>query len=142
MRAGSSTRVVIVGGAIMGSFSAWALRQAGFDGKITVVEKDPTYQYSSTALSAASIRTQFGTPTNIRMSLYGAELFRDIQAVFHYVPLHSSPFGQAAGRADGPLPLTTAMSDRLVRLPLWLGLEEQLDGVIEASLAALRVAPA
>ena len=75
-------RVVIVGGAIVGSFSAWALRQAGFGGAITVVEQDPTYQRSSTALSAAGIRTQFGTPTNIRMSLYAAQLFRDIQSVF------------------------------------------------------------
>ena len=75
-------RVVIVGGAIMGSFSAWAMRQAGFAGAITVVEKDPSYQYSSTALSAASIRTQFGTPTNIRMSLYAAEMFRGIRSVF------------------------------------------------------------
>lgn len=66
----------------MGSFCAWSLRKAGFAGSITVVEKDATYQYSSTALSAASIRTQFGTPANIKMSLFGAELFRNIKAVF------------------------------------------------------------
>jgi FAD-dependent oxidoreductase domain-containing protein 1 len=78
----NSARVVVVGGAIMGSFSAWALRQAGHTGPITVVEKDPTYQWSSTALSAASIRTQFGTPTNIAMSLYAAQMFRDIKQVF------------------------------------------------------------
>lgn len=75
-------RVVIVGGAIVGSFSAWALRQAGFGGAITVVEPDPSYQRSSTALSAAGIRTQFGTPASIRMSLYAAQMFRDIRAVF------------------------------------------------------------
>ncbi len=75
-------RVVIVGGAIMGSFCAWALRRAGFKGTVTVVEKDPTYQYSSTALSAASIRTQFGTPVNIQMSLYAARMFRDLRGVF------------------------------------------------------------
>ncbi|MEO6742899.1 MAG: FAD-binding oxidoreductase [Caldimonas sp.] len=78
----NSARVVIVGGAIMGSFSAWALRQAGHTGPITVVDKDSTYQWSSTALSAASIRTQFGTPTNIAMSLYAAQMFRDIKQVF------------------------------------------------------------
>jgi glycine/D-amino acid oxidase-like deaminating enzyme len=76
------SRVVIVGGAIMGSFSAWALRQAGFAGAITVVEPDPSYQRSSTALSAAGIRTQFGTPTSIRMSLYAAQMFRDIRLHF------------------------------------------------------------
>jgi glycine/D-amino acid oxidase-like deaminating enzyme len=75
-------RVVIVGGAIVGSFCAWALRQAGFAGGITVVEQDPGYQQSSTALSAASIRTQFGTPTNVRMSLYAAALLRNIRGVF------------------------------------------------------------
>jgi glycine/D-amino acid oxidase-like deaminating enzyme len=82
MSHGSSARVVIVGGAIMGTFSAWALRQAGHTGSITVVEKDPTYQWSSTALSAASIRTQFGTPSNIAMSLYAARMFREIKQVF------------------------------------------------------------
>ena len=73
------SHIVIVGGAIIGSFCAWSLRQAGFTGEITVVEKDPSYQYSSTALSAASIRTQFGTPVNIAMSLYAARLFRDLK---------------------------------------------------------------
>jgi FAD-dependent oxidoreductase domain-containing protein 1 len=82
MQIANTGHVVIVGGAIMGSFSAWALRRAGFTGAIIVIEKDPTYQYSSTALSAASIRTQFGTPTNIQMSLYAARMFRDIRDVF------------------------------------------------------------
>jgi FAD-dependent oxidoreductase domain-containing protein 1 len=82
MHCANAEHVVIIGGAIMGSFSAWALRQAGFAGAITVIEKDPTYQYSSTALSAASIRTQFGTPSNIQMSLYAAGMFRDIRGVF------------------------------------------------------------
>ncbi len=75
-------RVVIIGGAIMGSFAAWSLRQAGFKGAIAIVEKDPTYRFCSTALSAAAIRTQFGTAANIRMSLYGIELFRRIREVF------------------------------------------------------------
>lgn len=82
MPSANSGRIVIVGGGIIGSFCAWSLRQAGFAGSITVVEKDPTYQYSSTALSAASIRTQFGTPANIQMSLFGAHMFRNIKAVF------------------------------------------------------------
>lgn len=77
-----SERVVIIGGAIIGSFVAWSLRREGFAGDITVVEKDPTYQFCSTALSAAAIRTQFGTPVNIRMSLYGIDVFRRIRADF------------------------------------------------------------
>lgn len=77
-----TARVVIIGGAIMGSFAAWSLRQAGFSGDILVVEKDPSYASSSTALSAAAIRTQFGTPLNIRMSLYGIDFFRRIKEIF------------------------------------------------------------
>lgn len=75
-------RVVIIGGAIMGSFAAWSLRHQGFAGEITVVEKDPSYRFCSTALSAAAIRTQFGTPANIHMSLYGADFFRRIRQTF------------------------------------------------------------
>lgn len=75
-------RIVIVGGAIMGSFSAWSLRREGFAGEITVVEKDPTYRFCSTALSAAAIRTQFGTPVNIAMSLHAIDLFRRLPQVF------------------------------------------------------------
>lgn len=61
---------------------AYFLRSVGFAGTITVVERDPSYQYSSTALSAASIRTQFGTPVNIRMSLFGAEFIRTLKKRF------------------------------------------------------------
>jgi dTDP-4-amino-4,6-dideoxygalactose transaminase len=56
---------------------------------------------------------------------------RGVQAVFHYVPLHSSPMGRKIGRAVGELPNTAAAGDGLVRLPLWLGLEEAQDDIIE-----------
>lgn len=78
----SSETVVVVGGAIIGSFVAFFLRKQGFTGLIKVVERDSTYQHSSTALSAASIRTQFGCPFNIGMSLFSAELFRNIKTWF------------------------------------------------------------
>jgi len=48
-----------------------------------------------------------------------------IRAVFHYVPLHSSPAGQRYGRTHGELTMTDRQSDRLIRLPLWVGLDEQ-----------------
>lgn len=57
---------------------------------------------------------------------------RDIQGVFHYVPLHSSPAGRQFGRAAGDLSVTENLSDRLLRLPLWLGLEEHQSRVIKA----------
>ncbi len=54
-----------------------------------------------------------------------------IQCVFHYIPLHSAPAGLRFGRAHGELTVTDQLADRLVRLPLWLGLEEQQSEVIE-----------
>jgi dTDP-4-amino-4,6-dideoxygalactose transaminase len=47
-----------------------------------------------------------------------------IGAVFHYVPLHSSPAGLRFGRGHGELSLTTSLSQRLIRLPMWFGLSE------------------
>lgn len=59
---------------------------------------------------------------------------RGIACAFHYVPLHSSPYGRSVGRTSGPLPVTDAVTDRLVRMPLWVGLEPRLDEVIDAVL--------
>jgi dTDP-4-amino-4,6-dideoxygalactose transaminase len=61
----------------------------------------------------------------------------DIHCVFHYVPLHSAPAGCRLGRVHGDLTNTTTLSERLVRMPLWLGLEEHQQRVIEKALAAL-----
>lgn len=60
-----------------------------------------------------------------------------IQCVFHYVPLHSSPHGQRVGKAFRDLPVTNEIADRLVRLPLWPGLEDQQPSVIEAMIGWL-----
>lgn len=58
----------------------------------------------------------------------------EIQCVFHYVPLHSAPRGRLVGRASGAMTVTDEAADRLVRLPLWLGLEEHQDRIIDAVL--------
>lgn len=49
---------------------------------------------------------------------------KNISAVSHYVPLHSSPAGLRYGRSHGDLSVTDAYSERLVRLPLWVGITE------------------
>lgn len=67
---------------------------------------------------------------------------RGVQAVFHYIPLHSSPAGQSCGRPDGELPVTNDVSERLVRMPLWLGLEESMDHVLRSADEALQEASA
>jgi dTDP-4-amino-4,6-dideoxygalactose transaminase len=55
---------------------------------------------------------------------------RGVNPVFHYVPLHSSPAGRKYGRTSGELKHTEALSDRLLRLPLWVGLGNAQDTVI------------
>ncbi|NIF29405.1 dTDP-4-amino-4,6-dideoxygalactose transaminase [Pantoea sp. Tr-811] len=46
----------------------------------------------------------------------------EIYAVFHYVPLHSSPAGERYGRSQGSMEVTNYSSERLLRLPLWWGM--------------------
>lgn len=60
----------------------------------------------------------------------------DICAVFHYLPLHTSPMGQSFGGKTGMCPVTENVSDRLLRLPFYntLGMSEQTS-VIEAITA-------
>lgn len=81
-RTGKDQTVAIVGGAIIGSSIAWFLREKGFDGRIVVIERDRSYQHSSTALSAASIRSQFGCAVNVEMSLFGADFIRSLTRRF------------------------------------------------------------
>jgi dTDP-4-amino-4,6-dideoxygalactose transaminase len=62
-----------------------------------------------------------------------------INSVFHYVPLHSSPAGKRYGRVSGQLPVTNSCSERVVRLPLYVGLTEaQQLRVIETLSQAAR----
>jgi dTDP-4-amino-4,6-dideoxygalactose transaminase len=60
-----------------------------------------------------------------RPKILGDPQLDDIFALFHYVPLHSSPAGRRYGRAHGDLPVTVRQSEQLIRLPLWIGLTEE-----------------
>jgi glycine/D-amino acid oxidase-like deaminating enzyme len=72
--------IVIIGGAIMGSATAWFLsKNIDFDGSILIVEKDPTYQFSSTARTNSCIRQQFSRELNIRISQYTAQFIKNFQ---------------------------------------------------------------
>jgi dTDP-4-amino-4,6-dideoxygalactose transaminase len=63
---------------------------------------------------------------------------RGVNAVFHYVPLHSAPAGRRYGRMHGTLDVTDDVSGRLLRLPLWAGLsDEQVDHVVASVAEAL-----
>lgn len=63
----------------------------------------------------------------------------DISAVFHYVPLHSSPAGQRYGRVNENLKHTDDLASRLIRLPIWYGISsEQIQSVEEALTKSLK----
>ena len=63
-----SNPVVVIGGGVMGSALAYWLTRLEPAQRVMVVERDPSYEHASSALSAASIRQQFSAPVNIRIS--------------------------------------------------------------------------
>jgi len=76
----NSYDVIIIGGAIYGSAIAWFLsNDSNFDGKILVIEKDPSYEFSSTARTNSCIRQQFSTKINIQISQFGADYINNFR---------------------------------------------------------------
>jgi dTDP-4-amino-4,6-dideoxygalactose transaminase len=59
-----------------------------------------------------------------------------VNAIFHYQPLHSSPAGQKYGKYTSPLPVTDDISGRIIRLPMWIGLDQH-ERVFDAVKLAL-----
>ena len=66
--------VVIIGGGIMGSATAYYLMKADSSLKVAVVERDPSYARASTTLSMSNVRIQFSLKENIRISQYTLEI--------------------------------------------------------------------
>ena len=72
--------VIIIGGAIMGSSTAWFLSQnPDFNGTILVVEKDRKYEFCSTAHTTSCIRQQFSTKLNVEISQFAADFINNFQ---------------------------------------------------------------
>ena len=77
---GKSYDVVIIGGAMYGSSVAWWLSQnPDFDGSILVVERDPTYEFTSTAHTNSCMRQQFSAEINVRISQFAAEFVKNFR---------------------------------------------------------------
>ena len=75
----SSYDVVIVGGAIMGASAAWFLSDdPDFDGKVLVVERDTSYEFSSTMHTNSCMRQQFSTELNVRISQFAADFVKNL----------------------------------------------------------------
>lgn len=70
--------IVIIGGGVIGSAIAYhlTLQQPGCE--VVVVERDPAYAWASSALSASSIRQQFSTDINVRISAHGIGFLRNV----------------------------------------------------------------
>lgn len=70
--------VVIIGGAMIGSSAAfWTARNPDFQGRILVVERDPTYEFAATTHTNSCIRQQFGSEINIKISQFGADFIHN-----------------------------------------------------------------
>ena len=79
--------VLIAGGAVMGASVAFWLKRLDPSLDIEVVEPDPTYATSSTALAASGIRMQFSDPVNVQISRFGVDFIRDFAR-------HTGPAGE------------------------------------------------
>lgn len=76
----SAYDVVIVGGAMFGSSVAWFLADnPDFDGSVLVVERDPTYELSSTAHTNSCMRQQFSNEINVRISQFAADFVKNFR---------------------------------------------------------------
>jgi glycine/D-amino acid oxidase-like deaminating enzyme len=135
---GSARVVVIGGGAMGGAVTCAALDDPAFTGTLTLIERDPTFRRASSALSAASIRQQFSTPENIRLSRYSFGWLREADVGLHeagYLYLATDAGAQAleanvaVQRAEGADVELVPSSELAARYP-WLS----VDGVALASL--------
>lgn len=76
----SAYDVVIIGGATMGACTAWFLASnPDFNGKVLVVEPDPTFAKAQTGASNNCMRQQFANPINVKIGQYAAEFIRDFR---------------------------------------------------------------
>lgn len=76
----ASYDVVIIGGAMMGSSTAWFLTEnKDFNGSVLVIERDPSYEKSSTAHTNSCIRQQFSNELNVRISQFAADFIKNLR---------------------------------------------------------------
>ena len=94
----TSYDVIIIGGAMMGASVAWFLASdPGFAGSVLVIEKDPSYELSSTAHTNSCLRQQFTQSINVQVSQFGLDYVRNFRRFMGGDPeipdLHFHPFG-------------------------------------------------
>src|SRR6185436_1207027 len=70
--------VVIIGGGVVGACAAFHLLEEGFKGRVVIFERDPSYQFASSALAMGGIRQQFMSSVNVRMVQYSLSIFEQM----------------------------------------------------------------
>lgn len=68
--------IVIIGGGVIGSSAAWHLKDAGFTGRVVVIERDRSYARASSFLAMGGIRQQFCTPVTVRMAQHSVAFWK------------------------------------------------------------------
>ena len=69
--------IVIIGGAMMGSAAAWFLsHHPQFDGRILVIERDPSYAFCSTSHTHSCLRQQYSSALNIKIAQFAVDMVR------------------------------------------------------------------
>jgi glycine/D-amino acid oxidase-like deaminating enzyme len=120
--------VVVIGGAIMGSSTAWWLHRLGHTGRVLVLERDPTYAQAGTTHTNSCIRQQFSTDLNVRISQFGAAFVQNLRAEmggddrvpdlkiqnFGYLYLSDSPAFSATLRANQTVQRAAGAETRLL----------------------------
>ena len=147
----TSYDVVIVGGAIMGSSVAWWLTEmAEFTGSVLVIERDPSYQWCSTAHTNSCMRQQFSSALNIRISQFAADFVQNLRGYmgadprvpelgiqsFGYLYLADTPefaevlrASQALQRAEGAATEILSPGEIAARYPFY-----RLDDIVAGSI--------
>ena len=71
------SKIIIIGGGVIGSGLAWHLAKAGAAADVVVIEPDPTYEFAATPRAFGGIRFVQGLRENLEMSLYGREIYEN-----------------------------------------------------------------
>ena len=128
--------VVIVGGAMYGSSVAWWLsRNSDFDGSILVVERDMSFEFTSTSHTNSCIRQQFSNPTNIQISQFGAEFINNFRSFFDDDPRVPEIYIQSFGYmylADSPEFAATLKDNQAIQAKLGAGTQHMNAAQIKA----------
>ena len=74
-------KIVIIGGGVIGSSTAYHLAVAGHAADVVVIEPDPTYEFAASPRATGGIRQLFTVPENIRMAQYGHEIYGQFETL-------------------------------------------------------------